>query len=762
MAPVQSMVESPGLGSRHLLDKIDKLRELGISKQVPLPQLVVVGDQSSGKSSVLESLTGYYFPRSVGLCTRHATEIVCRREKDTSIVVTIHPVDATPAKIEAAKSFRHVIRDLKGSEFSKVLEEARKILLPASEVMGLKSAEDEASSGTAFSRDILRVEICGPDEEHLTFIDVPAVLTLNKGITTTTDVAMVKSMVKDYIKDSRTIILAVIPCNVDVATQTILTYAAEADPEGKRTLGVLTKPDLALERATVEAVMELVRGKRRDIQLGYYVVKNRGADDTSSSKDDRDLQETVFFSNDPWTKLDKSRLGIPALRDRLRKLLMDRTKSEFPKVTRDINNRLCEAKKQLEAMGQSRSTADEQRAYLGKLASRFSELKAYGLDGYYTGDALFERRPELKLVTRVRQMNDAFSEMFFAKGHCRKFQEYDDEEDIPMPGTSTQENSSPWGSKPQEPTKSESLMSRDDSGDTTITSDDLYPLRFQIPSDENEELENILSDPCRRTEPLTDDVMEHLESLYLTSRGYEIGTFGGQMLPAAFKEQSKKWEGLTLSHVSNVILVVHHFVYEVVKESCIDQQVRDALWSFILEDLTKRYQEAMDHARFLVHVEREGRAMTYNPAFDTVFSSIKTKRTVEKLSDLKVEAYQYGKKNSNSNSEDFVRWRDVTNMSNHTAGIKETCNAIHDLLNSYYQVASARFVDMVCTQAVDHFLLGAGEKSPLGVLSANRIFEMSAEELEMVAGEDSISRSAREMLMNDIQALEEGKKILRI
>lgn len=140
MAPVQSTVEAPGLGNRHLLDKIDKPRELGISKQVPLPQvgdlniqqlcflltlaliqLVVVGDQSSGKSSVLESLTGYYFPRSVGLCTRHATEIVCRREKDTSIVVTIHPFDATPEKEDAAKSFRHVLEDLKGEEFAEVL-----------------------------------------------------------------------------------------------------------------------------------------------------------------------------------------------------------------------------------------------------------------------------------------------------------------------------------------------------------------------------------------------------------------------------------------------------------------------------------------------------------------------------------------------------------------------------------------------------------------------------------------------------------------
>lgn len=98
-----------------------------IRANVPLHQLVVVGDQSSGKSSVLESLTGYYFPRSVGLCTRHATEIVCRRELEASIVVTINPFDLSSEKVGLAKSFRHVLKSLKGEKFAKVLKEVGSI-----------------------------------------------------------------------------------------------------------------------------------------------------------------------------------------------------------------------------------------------------------------------------------------------------------------------------------------------------------------------------------------------------------------------------------------------------------------------------------------------------------------------------------------------------------------------------------------------------------------------------------------------------------
>ncbi|KAK1728986.1 dynamin family protein [Colletotrichum acutatum] len=736
MAPAHSKTQATGLGNRNLLDKIDKLRELGISRQIALPQLVVVGDQSSGKSSVLESLTGYYFPRSVGLCTRHATEIVCRREHTPSIVVTIQPADDTSARADLARSFQRELKELKGQAFADVLREA-------AELMGLKSAKN--SEGIAFSKDVLRVEICGPNEEHLTIIDVP-------GVSTAIDVALTKSMVKDYIKDSRTIILAVIPCNVDVATQTILTYAAEANPDGKRTLGVLTKPDLVSENATREAAMDLVRGKRRDIQLGYYVVKNRGADDSSSSKEDRDAYEKTFFAEEPWSRLDKSRLGIPALRMRLRELLMDRTKSEFPKVRREINERLAEAKTKLKDLGQPRSTADEQRAYLGKIVSRFTELKNFGLDAYYTGDPVFDTRPELRLATRIREMNTAFASMFFKKAHTRDFDDLvekksDDTEDWQSHDNDDDDDS---------PLKVSSDDDEDDSKeDEDATRDDLYRIAFPVPSDEYGELDAILSDPCRCPAPLKHSILKHLEQLYLRSRGFEMGTVSKpHMLPTAFKEQSKKWESITLAHVSNAILVVHHFIHGVVKESCSDEQVFDALWSSILENLIGRYQVAMDQAKLLIHVEREGRSITYNPAFDRALNKIKAARSAKKFENLKVSL------NLEYAPADYVRYEDLKKQITHEKGTSATSCVIHDVLQSYYEVASARFSDMICAQVVDYFLLGA-EDGPLSVLSANRIFKMTAEQLEMVAGEDALSKSAREILKNDIMLFEQGRKVLR-
>jgi hypothetical protein len=69
----------PSKDHRDLLNIIDSLRPQGISRFVDLPQIIVCGDQSSGKSSVLEAISGMLFPTKDNLCTRFATELILRR-----------------------------------------------------------------------------------------------------------------------------------------------------------------------------------------------------------------------------------------------------------------------------------------------------------------------------------------------------------------------------------------------------------------------------------------------------------------------------------------------------------------------------------------------------------------------------------------------------------------------------------------------------------------------------------------------------------
>jgi Dynamin family len=94
-------------GDPVLLDKIDRLIKLGVGEYVSLPQLVVVGDQSSGKSSVLEGLTELPFPRDSTLCTRFATRIVFRRAPDERVAISILPAASSdPARTRRLREWK--------------------------------------------------------------------------------------------------------------------------------------------------------------------------------------------------------------------------------------------------------------------------------------------------------------------------------------------------------------------------------------------------------------------------------------------------------------------------------------------------------------------------------------------------------------------------------------------------------------------------------------------------------------------------------
>ncbi|KAI1051708.1 hypothetical protein LB506_003159 [Fusarium annulatum] len=725
---------SEGLANRALLDKMDKLRELGISDMVPLPQMVVVGDQSAGKSSVLESLTGFHFPRDVTLCTRHATEIICRREETSRIVISIHAVDADE---EEAKAFRRTVDNLDAKEFGQIFQDAAK-------VMGIDSDPKGNSVSSAFSRDVLRVEISGPNEDHLTVIDVPGMFeNETPGQTTKADIDLVKNMVKKYINESRTIILAVVPCNGDIANQKILTYAKEADPDGKRTLGVLTKPDLAVEEATKGVVVDLVLGKRRDLELGYCIVKNRGADDTSSSPEDRNQQERNFFTQAPWTKLPADRIGIPALKTRLGQLLMDRTKSEFPKVRAELGTKQKECETLLKSMGESRSTEAEQRIYLGQVAAQFVQIKNFGLDAYYTRHKIFENE-DLKLITRIREINEGFGKVLYDKGHTRNFFVSSNNE-------------------AQEATEMNGAANGEGEDYEDIKRGDLYnQTTFTIPLLGEEDLvDDILYDAYHCPKPHGEDILTYIEKEYLTSRGYEIGTFSGEMVPITFKEQSKKWQPMARAHVSNAILIVHHFIRTVLHTCCPHSSIREELWEFLLEDLQKRYRRAVDHVEFLLEVEFEGKSITYNPNFNDSLARLKFAHAKDLGKEVEAAVKEYKSKNEAYFDSAARRARQlVEERLNRETSLNTTRRDIHNVLHTFYENARSRFVDVVCQQVIDHFLLHA-PNGPLSVLSQDVVLRMTTEELEAIAGEDMISRDRREKLTRDVANLKEGLKVLR-
>ena len=158
---------------RRILDTVAQVRKCGLESILSLPQLVVCGDQSAGKSSVLEALTEIPFPRSDNLCTRFATEIILRRAPSDSLTIKVIPDDQRPVREQNdIKAFEESITDF---------EDLPRIVGLAMKIMGIESDQPGSDNETqlgAFARDVLSITIEGPSRPQLTLVDIKMVIVI--------------------------------------------------------------------------------------------------------------------------------------------------------------------------------------------------------------------------------------------------------------------------------------------------------------------------------------------------------------------------------------------------------------------------------------------------------------------------------------------------------------------------------------------------------------------------------------------------------
>jgi GTP-binding protein EngB required for normal cell division len=409
--------------ARSLIDTIDSLRELQVGEIVNLPQIIVVGDQSCGKSSVLEAISRVRFPAKGDLCTRFATELILRRSPVSNVEVSIQ--FAEPRQSEHAESF---------SESGFDRDALPEIISAAKERMGIVN-----EAGKGFSKDILRVEVSGPEVYPLTLVDLPGYFHNATADQSLEDARIVKDLVSSYMKQPNTIILAVVAANNQLANQVVLERAARYDPRKERTLGVITKPDLLKAgNANEQKYIQLAKGLEslHQLKLGWHVLRNRSEGDEDTANDQRDADEENFFAaHGAWGKLSPSQRGIESLRKRLSKVLLDHIQQSLPSLIGDIEAGLHARQESLDRLGKERATVADIRSYLLGIAVEFSRLANDAVQGRFN-EAFFGDidADELKLRAKIRAYNDAFDYALFCKGHRynieRKRLDTDPEPDI--------------------------------------------------------------------------------------------------------------------------------------------------------------------------------------------------------------------------------------------------------------------------------------------------------------------------------------------
>jgi GTPase SAR1 family protein len=354
-----------------------------------LPQIIVCGDQSSGKSSVLEAISGVSFPVKSGLCTRFPTELILRTAANTSVKVSIIPHQPLSNGEKDSLSDFHEQLDS--------LQELPELIENAKACMGIKTL------GKAFSNDLLRIEISGPDRPHLTIVDLPGLIHSETKNQSASDDHLITNIVKSYMTKQRSIILAVISAKNDYANQIVLKLARDTDPEGMRTLGVITKPDTLVPGSSSEnTYISLAKNMDVEFRLGWHVLRNRDTDADSWTQAQRDAQEKEFFSKGAWSTLPSSGLGIAPLRTRLSKLLLHQIASELPSLVDEISYEIGVCKAKVDKLGQPRISPHEQRIYLIKISQSFQSLMQAAVDGTYTDPFFSDTTAESGYDRRIR------------------------------------------------------------------------------------------------------------------------------------------------------------------------------------------------------------------------------------------------------------------------------------------------------------------------------------------------------------------------
>lgn len=381
------------LQSRHhseLLDIIDNLRAQGLNDHVDLPQLIVCGDQSSGKSSVLAAISGVPFPKRDNLCTRFATEVILRRHDELDTV-------RISASIVTG-DFKHQGHHLSNGSFNHDLESMDQLpdtLEKAAAAMGV------GNNGSAFSPSILRLEVRGPQMPQLTIVDLPGLIHSENRYQSAEDIGLVTELVEHYMAQERSIILAVVSAKNDYANQIVLTKARKVDPDGQRTLGIITKPDTLSPGSSGESSF-LSLAKNRDVRfaLGWHVVRNQ--DSNQASHGDRDQAEASFFETTHWSQLGVSHRGISALRHRLSEVLFQQIAKELPAMIREILDSIEVTEAELIRMGRSRTSDFQKQLFVMELAQKYGSRAHAACEGLYDDPFLAENSGGEKQSRRLR------------------------------------------------------------------------------------------------------------------------------------------------------------------------------------------------------------------------------------------------------------------------------------------------------------------------------------------------------------------------
>eukprot|EP00403_Amphidinium_massartii_P031623 CAMPEP_0178447154 /NCGR_PEP_ID=MMETSP0689_2-20121128/41223_1 /TAXON_ID=160604 /ORGANISM="Amphidinium massartii, Strain CS-259" /LENGTH=668 /DNA_ID=CAMNT_0020072101 /DNA_START=50 /DNA_END=2056 /DNA_ORIENTATION=- len=323
------------------LGLLERMRGVCHSVDIPLPGIVVVGEQSAGKSSLLENISGIQFPRAQNTCTKLPCVLTLLTEP--GLEEPYAQVSMDPGFVDRIKC-----------KVSDVEEKIRSL------------TEAETRDQLIVDRPIYVKVIRGAGPQ-LSLIDLPGVTHNSQQMEDIHEVTV--GLIEKYIKPEEVVICCVIPAMSDFGNAEVIKLAAKYDPEGRRTLGVVTKCDDA-ERAEASDVVEKVMMMRQSdvrLTLGFHCVINRSQkniDDNMHQAELRAKEQRLFSESKRFQGLSKAHWGTERLMEKIASIQVQRVDECLPKIKEELRKRLWQLNQKLNALPPLLSTdAEKQRVF---------------------------------------------------------------------------------------------------------------------------------------------------------------------------------------------------------------------------------------------------------------------------------------------------------------------------------------------------------------------------------------------------------------
>ncbi|KAF4620301.1 hypothetical protein D9613_001087 [Agrocybe pediades] len=395
---------------RRMLDLVNRLHSTGVQVDIDLPQIAVIGSQSAGKSSLIESISGITLPRAAGTCTRCPTEIRLSRTT-TAWQCAVFIRTLTDAKGQAIGQARNEVFGEIITDKSKVedrIRRAQKAILnpstPAKRFLTDNDENDRDDSELSFSSNYVSLQISGPDVADLSFVDLPGLIasvsSSSKG--GGDDIRLVENLVTAYIKKENCIILLTVACETDFENQGAHRLAKQYDPQGKRTIGVLTKPD-RIPTGEEPNWLPFIRNEKEPLVNNWFCVKQPSSNDLKANptwEQARKQEDTFFSSTAPWSELDsvyQKYLRTGNLVDRLSLILSDLISKRLPQIYQELEENITNARRDLASLPPPPS--DNPHTEIAALIHKFMNEVAKHVEGIPQADGLLQR---------IRPMNETF------------------------------------------------------------------------------------------------------------------------------------------------------------------------------------------------------------------------------------------------------------------------------------------------------------------------------------------------------------------